>query len=280
MMSLLQIQTFLEVAHAGSFVGASDRLNLPRSTVSARVRALEERLGVQLFRRTTRKTLLTDEGRSFRDSCTDALDMIRAAEARVRGAGELQGAIRMTIPIDMPKQSIAGLVASFCDLHTSVSVEVIVTDETLDLERHGIDIALRGGKPGAPSLISRRVGEGDWACFASPTVGSPKRAAAAATPLPIVDPAGRCKAAPRARLATRNFELAKAWALVGTARAILPVGLCAREEADGTLVRTDLAEAIEPLPLFLVLPPVAYRPRRVRAFIDYLTASGALGSLT
>src|ERR671918_2024179 len=99
MIGFSQIQTFLEVARTGSFAAASRRLSLPRSTVSARVRALEERLNVRLLQRTTRRIALTDEGRRYMEHCREAIDRLMQAEAELSRPDEVSGTIRLTVPI-------------------------------------------------------------------------------------------------------------------------------------------------------------------------------------
>jgi DNA-binding transcriptional LysR family regulator len=281
MIGFSQIQTFLEVARSGSFAGASRRLSLPRSTVSARVRALEERLNVRLMHRTTRRIALTDEGRRYMEQCQEALDRLMEAEAELSRPDEVSGTIRLTVPIDMSKRWLAETLSAFADRHPSVRIEVVVTDATLDLVASNIDLALRGGGPGAPGLVARKLGEGKLALYASPQYVADALRAPTLSSLTghvVFDPANQCKraAAAGARngpIATRNFELAKALAVQSRGIALLPENICKEEVLDGRLIRLAFDKPLPVLPLYVVMPTRLHMPARVRAFVDFLISA-------
>jgi DNA-binding transcriptional LysR family regulator len=279
MMSLAQIQAFLEVARSGSFAGASQRLSLPRSTVSARVRALEERLNVRLLQRTTRRVALTDEGRRYMERCEETIDKLAAAEAELARPHDLSGTIRITVPIDMSKRGLAEMLGAFADRHPSTRIEVIVTDEPLDLVTNNIDLALRGGAPGGAGLVARKLGEGTLAFHASPQYVAnrlPTQALSNLSEHVIYDPARRLSRRSGARaqagqIGTRNFELAKMLAIQSRGIALLPEGICTGELTSGALLRLSYPEPLPVLPLYLVMPSRRHLPARVRAFVDFLT---------
>ncbi|AUX21467.1 uncharacterized protein SOCEGT47_019510 [Sorangium cellulosum] len=278
MLSLPQIQAFIEVARTGSFAAASQRLSLPRSTVSARVRALEERLNVRLLHRTTRRVTLTDEGRSYMEQCEEAIDLLTKAESQLTRSSELAGAIRLTVPIDMPKPPLARLLGAFVERHPAIRIETVVSDEPLNLVAHNIDLALRGGSPGTPGLVARKLDESRLAFHASPDYIKRQRLGKALVHLhehAIYDPAQRLPKRARsnlrpAPLATRSFELAKTFALQGRGIALLPESLCAEEVKTGALARLSSTHRIAPLPLYLVMPSRAHVPARVRALVEFL----------
>lgn len=287
MMSLAQIQAFLEVARSGSFAGASQRLSVPRSTVSARVRALEERLNVRLLRRTTRRVALTDEGRRYMERCEEVIDKLAAAEAELSRSADLSGTIRMTVPVDMSKLRLTEVLGGFADRYPSIRIEVVVTDEVLDLVSNNLDIALRGGVAGSAGLVARKLGEGDLAFHASPQYVAarlPARKLADFSDHVIYDPAHRLSRRSGAKagggqLETRSFELAKMLAVQSRGIALLPEGMCSEDVASGSLVRLVHDGPIPTLPLFLVMPSRQHVPSRVRAFIDFLAKPEIRSSL-
>jgi len=285
MIGLAQIQAFLEVARSGSFAGASQRLSVPRSTISARVRALEERLNVRLLQRTTRRVALTDEGRRYMERCEEAIDKLAEAEAELTRSNDFSGVIRMTVPVDMPKMRLAKLLGTFVDRHPSIRIEVVVTDEVLDLVANNLDVALRGGAPGAAGLVARKLGEGDLAFHASPQYVAARLPARRLSNFPdhvIYDPAHRLSkgsGAKARRVETRSFELAKTLAVQSRGIALLPEGVCAEEVASGSLLRLFHDRPIPALPLFLVMSSRRHVPSRVRAFIDFLTMPEIRSSL-
>lgn len=276
--NLDQIQTFVEVARASSFAQAARRLSLPRSTVTARVRALEERLNVRLLHRTTRKVTLTDEGQRYFDRCAAAMGELLQAEDDLTGASEPAGTIRISVPIDFPKTTLAEMLSTFVERYPGVAFYVDVSDTPVDLVANNIDIALRGRQVGMPGLIARRLGEHATAFFATPdTVREYPDTATLLAALPILDP-GRVLDGPRKPrgpapvITTGNFELAKALAITMGVLAVLPEELCAQEVASGRLVAVDCGTSPPALPHFAVMPTRSLVPRRVRLFADFLAA--------
>jgi DNA-binding transcriptional LysR family regulator len=214
------------------------------------------------------------------ERCEEAIEQLVQAEAELTRRNELSGTIRMTVPVDLPKQPLAELLGSFVDRHPAIRVEVIVTDDTLDLIANNLDLALRGGAPGAGSLVARKLGEGQLGFYASPEyVATRVPGGTLANPSEhvIYDPARRLAKSPGvkrqvAQIGTRNFELAKSLAMQSRGIALLPEKVCAQELATGSLLQLAHDEQIAPLSLYLVMPSRAHMPVRVRALVDCLTA--------
>jgi DNA-binding transcriptional LysR family regulator len=283
MAGLSQIQTFLEVARCGSFAAASRQLSVPRSTVSARVRALEERLNVRLMHRTTRRVALTDEGRRYMERCLEVVDKLMEAEAELSRADDISGTIRVTVPVDMSMHRLARTLIAFADQYPSIRIQVVVTDEIVDLVASNVDLALRGGTPGAPSLTARKLGEGRLALFASPKYSAERLQAVTLSPLSlsghvVFDPANRSKLSfaanvPSGQVETRNFGLAKALAIQSKGIALLPESVCKEEVLAGQLIQLAFDRPLPVLPLYIVMPTRLHVPARVRAFVDFLIST-------
>jgi len=279
MAGLDQIQAFLEVARSGSFARASERLSVPRSTVSARVRSLEDQLTVRLLHRTTRRVALTDEGRRYLMHCEEAMRRLDEAESEVRRSNRIEGTIRITVPVDLPKAPLADLIISFTALHPDIHIDIVATDEVLDLIEKNIDLAIRGGAPGNKDLVARKLGEGRLCFFASPdyiAAHLPTRGVSLGDEQVILDPVRRLPSkhgakARRARIDTRNFDLARALAIRSQGVALLPEGMCVAELKSGALQEVKCDVGIAPLPLYLVMPTRRHVPTRVRTFVDFLT---------
>jgi DNA-binding transcriptional LysR family regulator len=278
MASLDQIQAFLEVARSGSFARASERLSVPRSTVSARVRSLEDQLTVRLLHRTTRRVALTDEGRRYLTHCEEAMRRLDEAESELRRPNRIEGTIRITVPVDLPNTPLADLIVSFTALHPDIHIDIVATDEVLDLVEKNIDLAIRGGAPGNKDLVARKLGEGRVCFFASRDYAAhlPTRGISLGDEHAILDPVQRLPGkrgakARRARIYTRNFELAKALAIRSQGVALLPEGMCVAELKSGALQEVNCDVRIAPLPLYLVMPTRRHVPPRVRTFVDFLT---------
>jgi DNA-binding transcriptional LysR family regulator len=160
---------FVKVAELGSFVAAARALRLPKTTVSRKVQELEARLGAQLLHRTTRKLGLTEAGNIYFDHCQRiARDLDEAESAVSQLQDGPRGWLRFTSPYSAGVIWIAPLLAEFRTRHPEVKVEMVLTNEKLDLIDKEIDIALRIGPLADSSLVARRLGQFRTQVFASP----------------------------------------------------------------------------------------------------------------
>ena len=159
---------FVKVVELGSFVGAARALRLPKTTVSRKVQELEARLGAQLLHRTTRKLGLTEAGNIYYEHCQRiARDLDEAESAVSQLQGGPRGWLRFTAPYSAGVIWIAPLLAEFRQRNPDVRVEMILTNEKLDLIDKEIDIALRIGPLEDSSLVARRLGQFRSQVFAS-----------------------------------------------------------------------------------------------------------------
>ena len=152
------LQTFVAVVESGSFTAAADRLETAKSAVSRRVSGLEERLGVQLLRRTTRRLSLTDTGRSFYEHSARILaDLSEAESAVAQEHGELRGQLRVALPLSFGLRHMSGPIADFSREHPQVTFNLELNDRRIDLVEEGVDLAVRIGKLSDSSLIARKL---------------------------------------------------------------------------------------------------------------------------
>jgi len=160
---------FVKVVEHGSFISAARALRLPKTTVSRKVQDLETRLGAQLLHRTTRKLGLTEAGNIYYEHCQRISRELDEAESAV---GQLQGGprgwLRITAPYSMGIERIAPLLGQFHALHPEVRVEMVLTNETLDLIEKEIDVALRIGNLPDSNLVARKLAVLRTAVYASP----------------------------------------------------------------------------------------------------------------
>ncbi|HET7655536.1 MAG TPA: LysR substrate-binding domain-containing protein [Luteimonas sp.] len=159
---------FVKVVELGSFVGAARALRLPKTTVSRKVQELENRLGAQLLHRTTRKLGLTEAGNIYFEHCQRiARDLDEAESAVSQLQDGPRGWLRFTAPYSAGVIWIAPLLAEFRERHPEVRVEMILTNDKLDLIDKEIDIALRIGPLEDSNLVARRLGQFRSQVFAS-----------------------------------------------------------------------------------------------------------------
>jgi len=160
---------FVKVVEHGSFISAARALRLPKTTVSRKVQDLETRLGAQLLHRTTRKLGLTEAGNIYYEHCQRISRELDEAESAV---GQLQGGprgwLRITAPYSMGIERIAPLLGQFHALHPEVRVEMVLTNDSLDLIDKEIDVALRVGNLPDSNLVARRLATLRTQVYASP----------------------------------------------------------------------------------------------------------------
>ncbi len=275
MSDLSQIQTFIEVAENGSFSEASRKLALPRSTVSARIQALEKRLKVRLFNRNTRRVSLTNEGNEYLLQCQQALSLLRTTEEKFANAQSLSGHLRLTVPVAMPKGQLADLLVDFSRLYPDLSVDVIVTDATLDLVADNIDLAIRGRAPGELDLIARELRRCEVSYYASPAFLESVREPLADETLDNVL-AKHCIFEPgksgegSVQISTANFGLARELALRHKGIVALPDEECAEYTLSKALVKVELPRKPDPLLVYLVYSARVHLATRVRVLVDFI----------
>lgn len=149
---------FVKVVEHGSFTHAARQLGLPKTTVSRKVQELEERLGARLLHRTTRKLGLTEAGTVYFAHCQQ---IARALDEAENAVGQLQGGprgwLRVTAPYSLGLMAIAPLLPEFRAQHPEVRVEMVLSNDRLDLISGEIDVALRVGALPDSSLVARRL---------------------------------------------------------------------------------------------------------------------------
>jgi DNA-binding transcriptional LysR family regulator len=154
----LEMQAFVAVVDAGSFVGGADALQMSKSAVSRVIAELESRLGVRLLQRTTRRLSLTREGELFNERCRDLLTGVTEAEAELSlHAGEVIGELRISAPVSFGLMALAPVWPAFMALHPRLVLDVTLGDRLVDLVDEGFDLAVRIARLPSSSLVSRRL---------------------------------------------------------------------------------------------------------------------------
>ena len=160
---------FVKVVEHGSFIAAAKTLRLPKTTVSRKVQELETRLGAQLLQRTTRKLGLTEAGNVyFEHSQRIARELDEAESAVSQLQGGPRGWLRITAPYSVGITWIAPLLGEFHARHPEVRVEMLLSNESIDLISKEIDVALRIGSLADSNLAARRLSVFRTQVYASP----------------------------------------------------------------------------------------------------------------
>jgi DNA-binding transcriptional LysR family regulator len=285
---------FVRAAQYYSFAAAGERMGISASAVGKSVARLEEKLGVRLFNRSTRRISLTDEGQLFFERCQQIVAQMEEAEQEMsRVSAEPRGKLRVSMPAIGYRMLLPHL-ADFMRSYPQVELELDFSDRMVDLIAEGIDVAVRSGDLATSQLMSRRLGP-----FYFTIVGSP--AYFAQNPPPQTPGELEHHACLRYRFpASGQFQ---PWALNGEPPLNLPVALSSNNlEAllqavnkglglayvpeflvrdalkAGTLVAVLVDFLDETGKFSVVWPSSRHMLPKVRVFIDFLTEKQRLGA--
>ncbi len=166
---LKQMESFVSVATRGSLTAAAQAEGVAPAIMGRRLDALEERLGVKLLVRTTRRISLTHEGSAFLEDCQRLLTDVANAEASVSAGGvKASGHLRITAPAGFGRRHVAPLVPKFRELHADVTISLNLSDRVVDIAGEGYDCAVRVGDMPDSSLVSVRMADNRRLCVATP----------------------------------------------------------------------------------------------------------------
>ena len=283
-MDLDGVAIFVKVIQAGSFSLAAKLLGMPNSTVSAKVAALEKRLGVTLLQRTTRSLRPTQVGEAYFQRAVRALNDLQTAENELENnRTEPTGLLRLTAPTDVGHDIVPALVQRYLDAHSSMAVELVITNRMVDLVREAVDLAIRAGELKDSGLIAKRYELGYFGLWASPDYLA--RRGKARHPKELVkdsflrfsqfgiggirlsDGNETVHLTSNGRVQADDFETIRELAVRGAGIAFLPSFLCAKEKRGEKLVPVLPQWRGEKVLLSLVYPAQKFVPAKVRAFI-------------
>ncbi len=288
MLDLNEIVVFARVVQAGSFTGAARALDLPKSTVSRKVTALEERLGARLLQRTTRKLSLTEAGRAYYEHSARVVGEVEEAE---RAVGNLQdaprGLLRLTTPLNF--DFVAPVATEFLARHPDVQLEIVCTDRVAGLVEEGFDLAIRAGRLADSTLIGRRLASLRSYLVASPAYlgerGRPRSPDDLVRHSCLLFSGGsvrgawrllregrKIEVALRARLVVNDFDLLYEAAVAGLGIAMVPEHRCLNDLRRGRLERVLPRWSSPETALHAVYPSTRHLSPAMKAFLDHLQA--------
>ena len=164
-----QLESFVAIITRGSLTAAAQAEGVAPAIMGRRLDALEERLGVKLLVRTTRKLTLTHEGSAFLEDTQRLLADLANAEASVSAGGvKASGHLRITAPAGFGRRHVAPLVPKFREMHQDVTLSLNLSDRVIDMAGEGFDCAVRVGDMPDSSLVSVRLADNRRLCVATP----------------------------------------------------------------------------------------------------------------
>ena len=283
-----EMNAFVRVAERGSFAAAATDLGLTPSALSKLVTRIEDRLGVRLLTRSTRKLALTAEGELFVARSRDILASIEAAEAEVTAASERpRGHLRVSVGTAVAKQILGPALPVFLDRYRDITVELHVSDRQADLVAEQIDVAIRSGALGDSTLLARKLSEATRVITASPLYlekhGAPRVPAdllghncltlpgPAWSQWPFHTHEGINRLAVSGSFTSDNADLLFDMAVSGLGIARLADFMVARAVREGALVRLlEDSHVPESFPIHALTVPGRHRAPRIRAFVEFV----------
>jgi DNA-binding transcriptional LysR family regulator len=287
--NLKRLAYFVEVVETGSFTAAAERLGITKAVVSQQVAKLEQAFETTLLVRTTRSVRPTEEGRAFYERCARILSEAQEAFDGLETDNHAPtGLLRLTAPFDYGVAVVVPAIAEFQQRFPACTVDVVISDQTLDLVERDIELAIRVGWLTDSHLRARRIGS-----FHQILVGSPALAArlderaelSQIADLPFIangalrDPLGwtfsngegqqrsvRVSAALAIDATLGVLEAVRA----GAGVSVLPDFAVQADLASGRLVRLLPEWSLDSGGIYAVTPATRFRRARVTAFLDVL----------
>ncbi|HEY0121183.1 MAG TPA: LysR family transcriptional regulator [Rhizobium sp.] len=287
------MQVFSRSAQAGSISAAARQMGLSPGMAAKHLDALEERLGVRLFHRSTRKLTLTEAGQQYLELCTRLLPELDEVEALIASQRvEATGILRLNAPLSFGVRYVAPLIPAFAEEHPMVTVDLGLNDRVVDLMDEGWDLTIRVGKLKDSRLISRKLAESEMIVCAAPAYwekhGRPRHwtdlqkhncLGFAFTNIARPDRWFFGKNRENGIDVKGTFRANNGDALVAVAAAGLgvlyePQFIVADAIRDGRLEQVSLDQPTADLGgIHLVYSPDRHPPAKVRAMIDFLVAA-------
>jgi DNA-binding transcriptional LysR family regulator len=283
-----EMRVFVAVVEAGSFVGASDALEMSKAAVSRLVSDLETRLGVRLLHRTTRKLSLTEEGEVFHARCKELLSALDEAEAEVtERTGQAVGVIKVSAPFSFGLLQLAPLWGPFLAANPNVGLELTLSDRLVDLVEEGFDLAVRITRLQASTLVSRQLSSTRLVLCAAPSYlqahGTPQHPSELAKHQVLAyslmvagdvwefeGPDGTVSVRVQPRMRSNSGDTCRAVALAGQGIILQPTFLVGEDLRSGALVELLPDYHSIEIGVYAVYPTRKHVLPKVRLLIDYL----------
>jgi DNA-binding transcriptional LysR family regulator len=284
-----EMETFVTVVEAGSFVGAADKLRISKSVASRIVQDLEERLGGRLLQRTTRRLSLTDAGRAYYERCAQILEELQEADEVVGlASAKVVGRIKVSSPVSFGTLYLADLWSRFLQNHPRITLDVSLDDRLVDLVGEGFDLAVRiTSRQEDTSLIARKLARSRMVMCASPdylarngSPGSPEALAGhqfvgysywpTGDTLRLESPLGAGLFKTQPRLRVNNGDTCRAAALAHLGIIFQPAFIVSADLRQGRLVELLPEWHTEEIHIYAVYPTRRLLSAKVRALVEFL----------
>jgi DNA-binding transcriptional LysR family regulator len=286
-----ELNAFIAVVEAGGFSAAARMTNDSQAAISKTIGALEKRLGVVLFNRSTRSVTLTEDGQQYYDRIKPLMGEMEDADSELtRSTRTIRGLIRIAAPATLGRLHVLPIIPDLLSANPDLEVDLLLSDSMRDMVEDRIDLAIRMGPVNEPDAVVRRVSGTSLVCVGSRRYfeqhGVPKTPAdlvrhnclvyggmAESSDWPFVGPEGRFSVTVRGNLSSNSVETIRAGVLAGVG-----IGLFAKGSLVGELQHPDVITILEDFidevrDISLIWPRRRFVPARVRRATDFLASA-------
>lgn len=288
--TLSDLGFFVILARQPSLAAAAQQLGVTPPNVSRRLAALEQRLGLRLLNRTTRRLSLTIEGQAYLQKGEQILLDLQGLEQSLAGERDTpKGLLRINATLGFGRRHLAPLIAEFARAYPEVELQLELSDRPLDLTEHALDIGIRLGTPPDSRVVARRIAHNRRLLCASPAYlaqhGTPQSPQQLAQHQCIVirentqtynnwqlrNAGEQVMVKVDGRLSTNHGEIAVDWALAGHGIVLRSEWDVAAYLRDGQLCRILAPWIGDIADIHAIYPQRHYVPAKTRAFLDFLS---------
>lgn len=284
---LATLELFVRIVERRSFSAAAADLQVSRPVATAAIKALEERLGVRLLQRSTRRVQPTPDGEAYHLRCVEILADLEDADRSAGGA--VSGLLRVNVPGNLARTLLLPELAAFLARHPGLRIQLDEGERFVDLVGEGIDCVVRAGALADSDMVALRLGDLEEITCASPAyiachrllttpddldghemVGFVSSRTGRALPLEFTRGGARWEVELAARLLTSSADLSAAAARLGLGLVQAPRQRFDDDLASGALIEVLADFRPEPTPVSILYPSRRQLSPRVRIFVDWL----------
>jgi DNA-binding transcriptional LysR family regulator len=290
MQHLDNILVFVKVAEFESISKAARALDMPISTVSRKLSVLESNLGVSLVRRTTRRVILTSQGRDYFNQCMEPLTKLQEAEqVLTQTQRKSEGSLAVSVPMILSQDPFMDFLSKFSKENSRIRIDLYITNVYLNLVAENIDVAIRFGNLRDSSVVAAKIGRSVRYVVAAADYMKGRKPPVEPEELKAFDcvmfnarnyetdwdlVCGRKKARVHVTgtVSSRDCQSAAGFVLRGHGVGLVETAYCDQALARGDLVRLLPRWTSADMPVFAVYPTRKFLPPRVTAFIKALSS--------
>ncbi|WP_317204763.1 LysR family transcriptional regulator [Janthinobacterium sp.] len=271
----------------GSLSAAATACGISATMAGKHLRTLEERLGMRLLNRTTRRQHLTAFGEDYYLRCKEILRLVAETDAQAQDLRLAPtGKLRVSAPLTFGSEALMPALSAYLERHPQVSIEVALNDRVVDLVEEGFEVAIRIGQLPDSGLVAKPLAPYRLMICASPDYlarrGTPRRpedlggheclsfSASALAPWRLSGPEGESRIPVAGRLQVNHGQALRVAALHGLGIVLQPAILLQADVEAGRLVRLFPAHELASRPMSVVYLPDRYRSPKLRSFVDFL----------